>query len=265
MGPERRSMIISDKDKRVTAYHEAGHALVGKMMKGSDPVHKVTIIPRGRALGLTQQLPAEDRLNISTRVGQRSDRGRDGRPRRRGADLPPDDHRRVERHPGGDRSGAQDGVRVGHVREAGAAPLRQARGRGLPRPRLRRRRRRSTASRRRSRSTPRCAGSSPRTTTARSKLVDRQPRQAQGSSPRRCSSTRPSTAPRSTPSSRAGRLERKPVATLGVAGAGDARRPPRSPRGRASSRRRGRCRTRRKGAQAGLRRPKSGWTRGKRG
>jgi cell division protease FtsH len=68
MGPERRSMIISDQDKRVTAYHEAGHALVGKMMKGSDPVHKVTIIPRGRALGLTQQLPLEDRLNL-TREG----------------------------------------------------------------------------------------------------------------------------------------------------------------------------------------------------
>jgi cell division protease FtsH len=65
MGPERRSMIISDQDKRVTAFHEAGHALVGKMMKGSDPVHKVTIIPRGRALGLTQQLPLEDRLNLS--------------------------------------------------------------------------------------------------------------------------------------------------------------------------------------------------------
>ena len=65
MGPERRSLIISDKDKRVTAYHEGGHALVGKMMKGSDPIHKVTIIPRGRALGLTQQLPVEDRLNVS--------------------------------------------------------------------------------------------------------------------------------------------------------------------------------------------------------
>jgi cell division protease FtsH len=65
MGPERRSMIISDQDKRVTAFHEAGHALVGKMMKGSDPVHKVTIIPRGRALGLTQQLPLEDRLNLT--------------------------------------------------------------------------------------------------------------------------------------------------------------------------------------------------------
>ncbi|HEY0714722.1 MAG TPA: ATP-dependent zinc metalloprotease FtsH, partial [Polyangia bacterium] len=65
MGPERRSMIISENDKRVTAYHEAGHALIGKMMKGSDPIHKVTIIPRGRALGLTQQLPVEDRLNLS--------------------------------------------------------------------------------------------------------------------------------------------------------------------------------------------------------
>jgi cell division protease FtsH len=66
MGPERRSMIISDQDKRITAYHEAGHALVGKMMKGSDPIHKVTIIPRGRALGLTQQLPLEDRLSVSS-------------------------------------------------------------------------------------------------------------------------------------------------------------------------------------------------------
>src|ERR1022692_865248 len=65
MGPERRSMIISDNDKRITAYHEAGHALVGKMMKVSDPIHKVTIIPRGRALGLTQMLPAEDRLSLS--------------------------------------------------------------------------------------------------------------------------------------------------------------------------------------------------------
>jgi len=65
MGPERRSMIISDKEKRTTAYHEAGHALVGRMVTNSDPIHKVTIIPRGRALGLTQQLPEEDRLNLS--------------------------------------------------------------------------------------------------------------------------------------------------------------------------------------------------------
>jgi cell division protease FtsH len=65
MGSERRSMIISEKEKRTTAWHEAGHTLVALMIPGSDPVHKVTIIPRGRALGVTQQLPTEDRLNIS--------------------------------------------------------------------------------------------------------------------------------------------------------------------------------------------------------
>ncbi len=65
MGTERRSMFISEKEKRTTAVHEGGHALVAKIIPGTDPVHKVTIIPRGRALGLTQQLPQEDRLSIS--------------------------------------------------------------------------------------------------------------------------------------------------------------------------------------------------------
>jgi cell division protease FtsH len=65
MGTERRSMVISEKEKRTTAIHEAGHALVARVLPNTDPVHKVTIIPRGRALGLTQQLPLEDRLNIS--------------------------------------------------------------------------------------------------------------------------------------------------------------------------------------------------------
>jgi len=65
MGTERRSMIISEKEKRTTAVHEAGHALVAKILPNADPLHKVTIIPRGRALGLTQQLPEEDRLNIN--------------------------------------------------------------------------------------------------------------------------------------------------------------------------------------------------------
>ncbi len=65
MGSERRSMVISEQDKKITAYHEAGHALVGVLLKGGDPIHKVTIIPRGMALGLTQFLPEEDRLNIS--------------------------------------------------------------------------------------------------------------------------------------------------------------------------------------------------------
>jgi cell division protease FtsH len=65
MGAERKSMVINEQDKKITAYHEAGHALVGKLLKGGDPIHKVTIIPRGMALGLTQFLPEEDRLNIS--------------------------------------------------------------------------------------------------------------------------------------------------------------------------------------------------------
>jgi cell division protease FtsH len=65
MGSERRSMVISEEDKRITAYHEAGHTLVGKMLPGTDPIHKVTIIPRGMALGITQTLPEKDALNLS--------------------------------------------------------------------------------------------------------------------------------------------------------------------------------------------------------
>jgi cell division protease FtsH len=65
MGVERRSMIISDAEKRTIAYHEAGHALVADLLPGADPLHKVTIIPRGRALGLTQQLPTDDKYNYS--------------------------------------------------------------------------------------------------------------------------------------------------------------------------------------------------------
>ena len=61
MGVERKSVIISEEEKRNTAYHEAGHALVAKLIPGTDPIHKVTIIPRGRALGLTQQLPIDER------------------------------------------------------------------------------------------------------------------------------------------------------------------------------------------------------------
>lgn len=61
MGVERRSMVISEEEKKSTAYHEAGHTLVAKLLPGTDPVHKVSIIPRGRALGVTMQLPIEDK------------------------------------------------------------------------------------------------------------------------------------------------------------------------------------------------------------
>ncbi|MGI9548731.1 MAG: ATP-dependent zinc metalloprotease FtsH [Bdellovibrionales bacterium] len=65
MGSERKSFIMSDKDKKITAYHEAGHAIVGKSLPLLDPIHKVTIVPRGMALGVTQTLPEEDLLNMS--------------------------------------------------------------------------------------------------------------------------------------------------------------------------------------------------------
>jgi cell division protease FtsH len=61
MGSERRSLVISEAEKRNTAYHEAGHTLVARLIPGTDPIHKVTIIPRGRALGLTQQLPIDEK------------------------------------------------------------------------------------------------------------------------------------------------------------------------------------------------------------
>src|SRR6185295_14838058 len=61
MGSERRSLILSDAEKRNTAYHESGHALVAAVLPNADPIHKVSVIPRGRALGVTQQLPLTDR------------------------------------------------------------------------------------------------------------------------------------------------------------------------------------------------------------
>jgi len=65
MGPERRSVIISEEEKKVTAYHEAGHALLGMLLPNADPVHKMTIIPRGLSLGLTQSLPESDKHNLT--------------------------------------------------------------------------------------------------------------------------------------------------------------------------------------------------------
>jgi len=65
MGKERRSLIISDEEKRNTAFHEGGHTLVAKLIPNADPIHKVTIIPRGVAMGLTQQLPIDEKHNYS--------------------------------------------------------------------------------------------------------------------------------------------------------------------------------------------------------
>ncbi|MFQ3307233.1 MAG: cell division protease FtsH [Candidatus Midichloriaceae bacterium] len=65
MGAERKSMVMTEEEKKITAYHEGGHALVGSLMPESDPIHKATIIPRGRALGMVMQLPETDRLSYS--------------------------------------------------------------------------------------------------------------------------------------------------------------------------------------------------------
>jgi cell division protease FtsH len=65
MGPERRSMVMSEKEKELTAWHEAGHAIVAMKVPSADPVHKATIIPRGRALGMVMQLPEDDKLSMS--------------------------------------------------------------------------------------------------------------------------------------------------------------------------------------------------------
>ena len=65
MGAERRSMVMTDEEKRLTAYHEGGHALIAMKVIGSDPVHKATIIPRGRALGMVMRLPERDQLSYT--------------------------------------------------------------------------------------------------------------------------------------------------------------------------------------------------------
>ncbi|MFN9066658.1 MAG: cell division protein FtsH, partial [Bdellovibrionales bacterium] len=70
MGSERKSMVLSEEDKKMTAYHEAGHTLVGFKLPGLDPIHKVTIIPRGMALGLTQTLPEKDQVSFSKKQAE---------------------------------------------------------------------------------------------------------------------------------------------------------------------------------------------------
>ncbi len=95
MGAERRSMVMTEDEKKLTAYHEAGHAIVGLNVPQHDPIHKATIIPRGRALGLVLSLPERDQLSVTDDQVQVEDRHGDGRQGRRRADL-----RQGERHLG---------------------------------------------------------------------------------------------------------------------------------------------------------------------
>ena len=157
MGAERKSMIITDEEKSITAYHEAGHALVAALVPDADPLHKVTIIPRGMALGVTQQLPSEERHNWSKEQLEARIAVCMGGRIAEELTFSADHHRRAERHRAGDRAGAQDGLRVGHERGARAAHLRQE-GRGdLPRREFTATR--TTRRRPRSRSTPRSSAS----------------------------------------------------------------------------------------------------------
>ena len=96
-GPEKKARLLSEKEQRITAYHEMGHALVGHFLENTDPVHKITIVSRGQALGLTISLPTEDRY-LRRAGAARADRDDDGRPRRGGDRLQRGDDRRRQRH-----------------------------------------------------------------------------------------------------------------------------------------------------------------------
>ena len=135
MGAERRSMIVTDEEKKITAIHEAGHALLSVLLPHAEPIHKVTIIPRGMALGLTQQLPVDEKHNYSRdylmdqiaillggRIAEELTTGEHH-------------HRRRQRPRARHRTGAPDGLRVGHERRDGPAHLRQEGRADLPRPR----------------------------------------------------------------------------------------------------------------------------------
>ena len=134
MGAERRSMVMSEEERRTTAYHESGHAVVGRLQPRADPIHKVTIIPRGRALGVTFFLPEKDRygLDRDQMLAQIAVLLR--RPRRRGAVPQPEDHRRATGLRERDRDRARHGDALRHVRRARADGVRRERGRGVPRP-----------------------------------------------------------------------------------------------------------------------------------
>ncbi len=136
MGVERKSLIISDEEKRNTAYHEAGHALVAALIPEADPLHKVTIIPRGMALGVTMQLPIDDKHSYNKEYLAGAARHPDGRPHRRRDLHAPHHHRRGQRHRARHRHGSQDGLRVGHERTR-SDELRQEGRADLPGPRNR--------------------------------------------------------------------------------------------------------------------------------
>ena len=134
MGAERRSMILTDEEKKNTSYHEAGHALVAALVGDADPLHKVTIIPRGKRVGRDHAVAADRQAHLRTRFPQRPLGYSDGRTHCRGIIPRARDNRRRQRHRAGHRDGPPDGLRVGHELH-GPAELRQEGRADFPRPR----------------------------------------------------------------------------------------------------------------------------------
>jgi cell division protease FtsH len=120
-GPQKRSRLMNEKEKLVTAYHEGGHALVAAALPGTDPVQKVTILPRGRALGYTMVLPENDKYS-NTRAELLDQLAY--MMRGRGAGLPRPHHGREQRHREGHERGPGDGHPVRHDRQAGCGQAR---------------------------------------------------------------------------------------------------------------------------------------------
>ena len=198
MGAERRSSAMTEDEKRLTAYHEAGHAIVALNVPSADPVHKATIIPRGRALGMVMQLPEGDRYSMSYkqmtsrlaimmggRVAEEMIFGKEKVTS--GASV---------RHRAGDQAGPRHGDPLGLLRRARHGRLRREPGRGVPR-HVGGAASRTSPKRRRRRSTPRCAAWSSTAYTEARRILDREARRPRRRWPRACSNTRRCPATRS--------------------------------------------------------------------
>ena len=135
MGAERKSLVMTEEEKMLTAYHEGGHAILALNVKATDPVHKATIIPRGRALGMVMQLAGARQALDELRADDLAARHHDGRPRRRGDDLRQGEGhlRRAVRHRAGDAARPHDGDALGLLARARRRVLWREPGRGVPR------------------------------------------------------------------------------------------------------------------------------------
>ena len=135
MGAERKSLVMTEEEKMLTAYHEGGHAILALNVVATDPVHKATIIPRGRALGMVMQLAGARQALDELRADDLAARHHDGRPRRRGDDLRQGEGHlgRAVRHRAGDAARPHDGDALGLLGRARRRVLRREPGRGVPR------------------------------------------------------------------------------------------------------------------------------------